>query len=184
MPSPRSVGLLLAVLWLSACQATPAAETPAADSGDATVESPESYLELVVGGVLTNGDGHAVVLLDEGRQIAVPIFVGEAEALSIALRQNRQRYERPLTHDLLDAVISRLGGELVKIQIDDIRGEVFVGAVFIRHQGKTFSLDARPSDAIALALGHRVPIFVHERVVARAGIRRPDGRQPEEPSSI
>jgi uncharacterized protein len=164
----------LLFLALCACHGTAPAEAPSAEEAPAAHEAmPASYVELVVGGVLTNGEGHAVILLDRGREIAVPIFVGESEALTIALRHNRQRYERPLTHDLLDEVLAHLGGELVRIQIDDIRGETFVGAVFIRQGERTFSLDARPSDAIALALGHRVPIFVHERVVTRAGIRRP-----------
>lgn len=172
--------LSLLLVALCACHGAPA-EAPAAEE-EAPAEAPKSYVELVVGGVLTNGEGHAVILLDRARDLAVPIFVGESEAMSIALRHARQRYERPLTHDLLDEVLAHLGGELVSIQIDDIRGDVFVGAVFIRQGDRVFSLDARPSDAIALALGHRVPIFVHERVVARAGIRRP--QEAAEPSSI
>ena len=175
----------LLLVALCACHGAAPAEAPAAEEAKPSADGvPAKYVELVVGGVLTNGEGHAVVLLDRIREIAVPIFVGESEALTIALRHNRQRYERPLTHDLLDEVLAHLGGELVRIQIDDIRGETFVGAVFIRQGDRTFSLDARPSDAIALALGHRVPIFVHERVVARAGIRRPADADAEKPSAI
>lgn len=173
------------LLALVACPGTAPAEAPDAEETASTAETPpERYVELVVGGVLTNGEGHAVILHDPGRAVAVPIFVGESEALTIALRHNRQRHERPLTHDLLDEVLTHLGGELVRIQIDDIRGKVFVGAVFIRHGERVFSLDARPSDAIALALSHRVPIFVHERVVTRAGIRRPGERDTDGPSAI
>jgi bifunctional DNase/RNase len=126
---------------------------------------------MSVVGVAPTADGEAVLLLDEARSVIVPIFVGGTEALSIQLRARKQRYERPLTHDLLDAVMRELGGSLVKVQVDDLKGTTFVGAIFLRVGDRTVEIDARPSDAIALAIGNHVPIFVAKRVIEQAGVR-------------
>jgi bifunctional DNase/RNase len=160
--------------------AEPSAAPPSASpSGRLAKGPPEGYVQLEVAGVAAAGpEGFAVVLVDGDREMAVPIFVGGTEALSIELRHNRRRYARPLTHDLLDAIMHELGGELVKIHIDDIREDVFVGAVFVRVGARVFEVDARPSDAIALALGSRVPIYVSPAVVGKAGIKKKDMPTP------
>ena len=121
--------------------------------------------------------------MDLAKQTMLPIFVAEAEALSIHLRRDKRRFVRPLTHDLLDDILRRLGAELVKIHIDDIRGKTFVGAVFVRSGDKVFEVDARPSDAIALAIGNRAPIFVSKRVLERAGIKKPPEKIAPQPGS-
>ena len=116
--------------------------------------------------------------MSEERQVAVPIFIGGTEALSIELRHNKRRYARPLTHDLLDAIMTKLGGKLVHIQIDAIRDDTFVGAVFVRKGDAILEVDARPSDAIALAIGSRVPIYVAEKVLEKAGMSREELTPP------
>jgi hypothetical protein len=108
----------------------------------------------------------------------VPIFIGGTEALSIELRLAKRRYARPLTHDLFDAAIDKLGGTVDRVQIDGVRDDTFVGSVFVRRGDDIFELDARPSDAIALALGRSVAIWVAPEVIEKAGIR-PDGQRPE-----
>ena len=120
--------------------------------------------------------GDAVLLVDGEGTVVVPIFVGGTEALSIKLRLDKQKYQRPLTHDLLDTLLARLGGDLVKVHVDDIKGNIFVGTVFVRQRsdGKTIDVDARPSDAIALAVGNQVPIFVAKRVIEASGVRKKD----------
>jgi bifunctional DNase/RNase len=118
--------------------------------------------------------GEAVLLVDEAESVVVPIFVGGTEALSIKLRLERQRYQRPLTHDLLDDVVGKLGGAVHKVQVDELRGNIFVGSVFVRSGGTLVTLDARPSDAIALALGNRVPIYVAEKVIDAGGVKKGD----------
>jgi bifunctional DNase/RNase len=176
-------------LALSGCAGgtTPEPEAPArapaiVQAGLERAVAPDGYAELSVGGVVSSPGGHAVVLIDAEREVAIPIFVGGTEALAIELRHNKQRYARPLTHDLLDDIMTRLGGKLVKIQIDDIRDDTFIGAVYVVHGGEVMTIDARPSDAIALALGSEVPIFVRKTVVERAGIRKED-LTPEAPSA-
>jgi len=70
-------------------------------------------------------------------------FVGGTEALTIRLRVNGKRYQRPLTHDLLSSLVSELGGRPVKAQIDDMRDNTFYGSVFVRQGDRTLELDAR-----------------------------------------
>jgi bifunctional DNase/RNase len=124
--------------------------------------------------VVVTSQGNAVLLADEAEERIVPIFVGGTEGLSIELRLRTKRYQRPLTHDLLDSLVGKLGGELVKVQVDAIRGSVFVGSVFVKQAGKLIEVDARPSDAIALALGKRAPIFVAEKVLDASSIKKRD----------
>jgi uncharacterized protein len=155
-----------------------AAAEPQATGGSSTAPPP-GYVEMTVGEVTATGDGNAVLLVDAANDVVLPIFVGQNEAMAIDLRQRKQRYQRPLTHDLLDAVMHELGGSLVRVQVDDIKDKTFVGAVFVRAGTRVIELDARPSDAIALALGNRVPIFVARRVVDQAGVRRNDRATPD-----
>jgi hypothetical protein len=112
----------------------------------------------------------------------VPIFVGGTEALSIQLRLERQRYQRPLTHDLLDAVTRELHGEFEKVQVDDLRDNVYIGTVFVRDGRRVAVIDARPSDAIAIAIGAEVPIFVARKVIEAAGVRREEFDQERKAS--
>jgi bifunctional DNase/RNase len=124
------------------------------------------------------GDGDAVVLGDEGRHTMLPIVVGGTEALSIRLRWERRRYERPLTHDLLDSALEELGASIVRVEIDDLVDDTFLATLVLRHDGRYARLDARPSDAIALALGAGAPIYVSRKVLARAGVTQGDDAGP------
>jgi bifunctional DNase/RNase len=163
----------------SATAASAPADARAAVSNPAG--APNGYVEMMVGDVTPTPDGNAVLLIDESSDVVVPIFIGPSEATAIDLRQRKQRYQRPLTHDLLDAIMHELGGSLVKVQIDDIKDNTFVGAVFVRTATRVVELDARPSDAIALALGSHVPIFVARRVIERAGVHGEDRSAPSAP---
>jgi bifunctional DNase/RNase len=129
-------------------------------------------VQVTVQGVVPTEQGMAVVLKPETEEVLLPIWIGEAEAFSIRLRLERRRFERPLTHDLLDAVVRELGGKVIQIQVDDLKGSTFVGMVFIQQGQRQITVDARPSDAIALAVGNRVPIYVSKKVIERAGIRK------------
>jgi bifunctional DNase/RNase len=136
---------------------------------------PAGYVEMGVVAVVPTPNGGAAVLLGEtGKRIVVPIYIGGTEAHSISLRMNEERPERPLTHDLLESVMRELGGELVKVQVDELRDDIFIGSVFVRREGKLIEIDARPSDAIALAMGSHVPIFVARQVVEKAGEENPE----------
>lgn len=157
--------------------ATRAAEPPSgagpATAGDA-MTAPEGYAAMTVLRVVPTPHGNAILLEHEAEPKLVVIFVGGTEALSIELRRDRQRYPRPLTHDLLDTLVGRLGGEIVKVHVDDLKGNAFVGRVFVRQNGRIIDVDARPSDAIALALGNHAPIYVARKVIAAAGLSKDD----------
>lgn len=151
-----------------------AASAPEIKAPEGRPAPPEGYVTMKVMNVVATSQGNAVLLADEAEERIVPIFVGGTEGLSIELRLRTKRYQRPLTHDLLDSLVGKLGGELVKVQVDEIRGSVFVGSVFVKQAGKLIEVDARPSDAIALALGKRAPIFVAEKVLDASSIKKRD----------
>jgi uncharacterized protein len=126
---------------------------------------------MFAGVVVPADDGAALLLVDEAKQIALPIFIGGTEAISIDHRMRGEKFRRPLTHDLVDSVLRHLDGELVKVQVDALREGTFHGSVFIRAKGQIVRIDARPSDAIALAIGGHVPIYVARAVLDEAGIK-------------
>ncbi len=131
---------------------------------------PDGFIEMKVLGVLPTADGNAVFLVDEEQEKVLPIWIGPSEAMAIQLRSERRRFERPLTHDLLDAMLEEMGGTVVRVHVDDMKGSTFVATVFVRTDDRVFALDARPSDGIALAAGSEAPIFVAVEVVERAGL--------------
>jgi uncharacterized protein len=132
------------------------------------------FLEMFVAGVVPSADGNTLVLVNPDEQVLLPLGIGLTEALSIHGRLEKRAFDRPMTHDLLDHIVKELGGEIVRVEIDDVKDDVFVGTVFIKTQGKVMQFDARPSDAVALALGSRVPIYVARPVVDRAAIHPGD----------
>ncbi|MEQ9321737.1 MAG: bifunctional nuclease family protein [Polyangiaceae bacterium] len=162
---------------------TPTVQPEPAPLPSEKVMAPSGYVEMVVADVAESTGGFAVALTDADRSVMVPIFVGGTEALAIDLRHGKRRFSRPLTHDLLDAVMEELGGKLVKVQVDAIVDEVFIGSIYVRRGGEVLELDARPSDAIALALGAEVPIYVRQTVIDEAGIPAPPQGVPADGGS-
>lgn len=122
--------------------------------------------------VLEVDEGFAVLLKPESEELLVPIFVGASEGLAIRLKLDRKKPPRPLTHDLLQSVIDTLGGKLLKVEVDDLRGETYLGRLHLSQGGKAKVVDARPSDSIALALGAGVPILMSRRVIQKAGLTK------------
>ncbi len=134
--------------------------------------------------VVSTVGGHAVLLGDESEETVVPIFIDDSQAMVIKLRLERRRYSRPLTHDLFDNVVDQLGGEVVKVHIDAVKDGVFVGTVYVAGRQETHEIDARSSDALAVAVGHQVPIYVADQVFEKAGVSRErleqrEGGQPD-----
>lgn len=162
----------------------PAASTSAAPpSGEGADRPPErprppaSYTEMEAVNIAPTPHGLAVVLGDKAGTVLLPIFIGGTEAISIELRMRQEKRDRPLTHDLLDAVFRELRASLVKVHVDAVRDNVFFGRVFLSHDGRQVEVDARPSDAIALAVGADVPIFVAASVLQEAGIYKDSAKE-------
>lgn len=118
--------------------------------------------------------GGTVLLADLDHTRLVPISVGSTEALAIALRIERRRYERPLTYDLIDAILDGMGGEVVEARIDDLRSGTFVAHLTFREGRRSFTVDTRASDAIAVALGRGVPLWLAAPVLDGAGLPWPE----------
>jgi bifunctional DNase/RNase len=137
-------------------------------------------VKMQVAGVLPlRGGGAAVVLIDPSKSKVLPIMVGGTEAFSIQLRLTKQHYPRPLTHDLMESIVHELGGKVVRVQVDEIRGPAFIASVFVQVGQRTARIDARPSDGIALALGNALPVFVAREVLDKAGMSPDALENPE-----
>jgi bifunctional DNase/RNase len=109
-----------------------------------------------------------VILRDKDGQKVLPIWVGIFEANAIALQIENIATPRPMTHDLLRNVIQDLKASVQKIVVCDLQENTFYALIYLSLNGGTVAIDARPSDAIALALRTRAPIFVEETVIDNA----------------
>jgi bifunctional DNase/RNase len=112
-----------------------------------------------------------VVLKDHETERYLPIWIGPFEAEAIRVELQGVEVTRPLTHDLLKAVIKSLGGELEYILVNDLRNDTFFARLLVKANGHDLEIDSRPSDAIALAVRMKVPIYVAEMVMDKAAIK-------------
>jgi bifunctional DNase/RNase len=109
-----------------------------------------------------------IILRDRDGQKVLPIWVGIFEANAIALQIENVSTPRPMTHDLLRNVIHDLKASVQKIVVCDLQDNTFYALIYLLLNGETVAIDARPSDAIALALRTRSPIFVEDAVIDHA----------------
>jgi uncharacterized protein len=174
--SPRAPwGIVPSILPASPSPTSPAVPAPA----------PAGFERANVVGITATQRGHAIVL--QAGERALPIFVGESEGLSIQLRLKGERFHRPLTHDLMDAVLEELGGTIESVRVERYEAEIFYSVVVLEHRAERREFDSRTSDAIALALGHDVPIFVRNSVLDSGSLElkdlvpslQPDSAQPD-----
>ena len=113
---------------------------------------------------------HVVILRDTERERYLPIWIGPWEANAIAMRLQGVTPERPMTHDLFSQTLEELGVTVTQIVVSDLAEDTFRARVRLRMNGRQVELDARPSDAIALAVRAGVPIFATDAVLDRAGV--------------
>ena len=109
-----------------------------------------------------------IILRDKDGQRVLPIWVGVFEANAIALQMENVTTPRPMTHDLLKNVIADLKADIQKIVVSDLRDNTFYALIYLVVNGEPVAIDARPSDAIALALRAQAPIYVEDRVIDHA----------------
>ena len=131
----------------------------------------QELIELKVHGVVRddNTDTQIVVLRDEQRSEVLPIWVGLAEGNAIRLAQEGIVTPRPMTHDLIRSLATHLGIQVSRVVITDVKNTTYFAMVHLSSKGVERTLDARPSDAIALALRVQCPIFVTQDVLTRRG---------------
>lgn len=111
-----------------------------------------------------------VILKDIESDRYLPIWIGPCEAESITIELQGVAVARPLTHDLLKTVVINLGGKVSQVVVNDLRNDTFYARILLSVNGRQMEIDARPSDAIALAVRARVPIYVAEAVMDAASI--------------
>ena len=109
-----------------------------------------------------------IILKDVEEKRALPIWVGIFEANAIALELEKIATPRPMTHDLIKNILDGLGATVQQIVVNDLKDNTFFAVIEVNYNGNMVSVDARPSDAIALALRVNAPIFVTEKVVSKA----------------
>jgi bifunctional DNase/RNase len=128
-------------------------------------------LEAEIWGVAETVDGYMIFIKPLESDLSVPIFVGQLEAQAILVGFGGISLSRPLTIDLLQTIITSEGMEPLRVEINDLKDNTFFGRIVLKKSsGDEFTLDARPSDALALAVRCSAPIFVDERVLEAAGI--------------
>jgi bifunctional DNase/RNase len=106
-----------------------------------------------------------IVLKDVASDQILPIWVGIFEANAIALELEKTTTPRPMTHDLLQNLARGLNAQVTKVVVSELRDDTFYALIWMDHAGETVAMDARPSDAIALALRWDCPIFVNRTVL-------------------
>jgi len=111
-----------------------------------------------------------VVLKEEDQDRYLPIWIGPFEADAITIGLQSIQMTRPLTHDLLKAIIDHMEASVSHILVSDLKNDTFYAEIVIEANGQKLKIDSRPSDAIALAVRVGVPIYVDESVMDKAGI--------------
>ncbi len=120
-----------------------------------------------VRGLLFDPRGNMYIVVLEDAQRSFPIWVGIPEANAIALELEKVVTPRPMTHDLLKNILARLGIEVTRIVVNDLRENTYYATIFLQNGNSEIHVDSRPSDAIALALRCDAPIYVDEEVVRK-----------------
>ena len=138
-------------------------------------------IEMTIKGLMVDPITNTPIILlrDSEGQKVLPIWVGIFEANAIALQIENVSPARPMTHDLLKNVITDLKASVQKIVVCDLKDNTFYALVYLDVSGETLAVDARPSDAIALALRARAPIFVEESVIDNAKTVDLSGEKPD-----
>lgn len=145
--------------------------------------------ELQIGCLLIDhaSDQPVIMLQEVTGPRAIPIMIGVSEAGAIASELENIRFPRPMTHDLLCNVVAALGGAIERIVISDLREDTFFARVVVRSRDDArhaVEVDARPSDAIALAIRAGAPIYAEPRVVEAAGISLDEAEAIDGPAAI
>jgi bifunctional DNase/RNase len=128
------------------------------------------FRPMVVSGLtvdpLTNSP--IVILKETDGERTLPIWIGLLEATAIASEMEGIKFSRPMTHDLLKSIMDTIDVEVNKVEVCDLKNNTYYALIHMTHGGKDISIDARPSDALALSLRMNAPIFVAEEVISKS----------------
>lgn len=129
-----------------------------------------TLVEADIWTVAQTDQGNVVLVRPKQSELAVPIFIGQLETQSILIGLGHVEVPRPLTHDLFLSALKTLGTELSRIEINDLKDGTFYARLQLTRGGECYTVDARPSDAIAAAVRAGCPVFIAESIVEEAGI--------------
>ncbi len=134
------------------------------------VKDKASYIEMKVTGLTIDPftSMPIIILKDLQDNAVLPIWIGLIEASAIATELEKIQLSRPMTHDLIKNILDELGAKVTKVMVTDLADNTFFASVVMDHGGKEVVLDARPSDAIAIALRTKSPILVAKQVVEKS----------------
>lgn len=128
------------------------------------------YRPMVISGLtvdpLTNSP--IVILKEVDGEKTLPIWIGLLEATAIASELEDIKFSRPMTHDLLKNIMELIDVKILKVEVCDLKNNTYYALIHLKHNGKEMSIDARPSDALALSLRVDAPIFVAEEVIQKS----------------
>jgi len=143
------------------------------------------FLEMQVTGITLDPFTNMpiVILKDLKGKNAIPIWIGILEASAIATEIEKIDLARPMTHDLLKNILTTLNVEVQKIEVTDLRDNTFYAIIHLGADGKALTIDSRPSDAIAIALRTKAPIFVSQEVIDKSrkvSVEKSDDKEQKE----
>lgn len=129
-------------------------------------------IEVVIDSIRVNlmSQQRIIILREKNSERYLPIWIGVFEAESIALALQEVEIARPLTHDLMRNLLRELGARVIRVEVVDLNNDTYYGNIVLEAPGEVLNIDARPSDALALAVRTHVPIFVARKVFETAGI--------------
>jgi len=132
----------------------------------------DGLVEMVVESVRVHmlSSRHVVILKEAARDRYLPIWIGPWEASAIAMKLQGLTPERPLTHDLFATTLGELGARIDRVIISELADETFHARIVLEREGRMVEVDARPSDALALAVRAGVPIFAAHAVLEQAAL--------------
>ncbi|MCS6928096.1 MAG: bifunctional nuclease family protein [Saprospiraceae bacterium] len=132
---------------------------------------------------VSHAQNYAVVLKERYGTRRLPIVIGSCEAHSIAIAIERMMPSRPLTHDLFKSTLETFQIELREVVINNLLDGIFYARLVCVHQGETYEIDSRTSDALALAVRFECPIYTYEFILDAAGIAFVEEEEEDEPAS-
>lgn len=137
------------------------------------------FREMKVSGLVMDPQTNTPILIlkDLHDETSLPIWIGLLEATSIATELEKIQFPRPMTHDLIKNFFDHLQVKVERIEVCDLRDNTYYALIYLREKDRVDPIDARPSDAIAIALRTAAPIFVKEEIIQRSQ-KTEDGRQP------
>ncbi|PIP06420.1 MAG: hypothetical protein COX51_08910 [Syntrophobacteraceae bacterium CG23_combo_of_CG06-09_8_20_14_all_50_8] len=109
-----------------------------------------------------------VILKDKEEKKVIPIWIGLFEASAIATELEKITFSRPMTHDLISEILKAVNVAVSRIEINDLKNNTFFANICLQREGRNMIVDARPSDAIAIALRTNSPIFVDDKVIKKS----------------